>query len=391
MGPICCPCPLTISAYDPPNHRPDGTPRLIDRSIASGQWLRVGPPTSQAEMGYPVYEGSLEGRDFLNGIEVARRFFAEWGLPFLQERFPELVERTAAGLFRGSQVLGADDALSRDHGWGPMFLLLLTQADYAAQGQAVAQAMIEAAPQEWLGYRYCGGLNPNIEVASGDRYLERWLGFARPPAQWQQWLGGTASGVHEYELYLIRHGHVFSDPLGEFSARRAALAQYPRLARLQRMSNELFNVWHFRQYNFLDRLLVRQDPLAVQMAQGHFIEAALRLCLLLEGDYTPYWKWLAFAFRALPGSMTPYASWDAPLPATLRYGVTGSLILRAQTVAIPTYFRRARLLSGSFASHAAMGRGQYISAVVIDMLGDAAWMELVGYRGGGGARAGIRW
>jgi Domain of unknown function (DUF4037) len=63
------------------------------------------------------------------------------------------------------------------------------------------------------------------------------------------------------------------------------------------MSDELFNVRHFGQYNFLDRLLVRQDPLAVQMAQGHFIEAALRLCLLLEGDYTPYWKWLAFAFR----------------------------------------------------------------------------------------------
>jgi hypothetical protein len=131
-------------------------------------------------MSYPVYEGALEGKDFLNGIEVARRFFAEWGLPFLQEHFPELVERTAAGLFRGSQILGADDALSRDHGWGPMFLLLLTQEDYAARGQAVAQAMIEAAPQEWLGHRYCGGLNPNIEVASGDRYLEHWLGFARP-------------------------------------------------------------------------------------------------------------------------------------------------------------------------------------------------------------------
>jgi Domain of unknown function (DUF4037) len=237
----------------------------------------------------------------LNGIEVARRFFAEWGLPFLQEHFPELVDRTAAGLFRGSQVLGADDELSRDHGWGPMFLLLLTEEDYAAQGQAVAQAM-EAAPQEWLGYRYCGGLTTNIEVSSVDRYLEHWLGFARPPAQWQQWLGGTPSGVREYELYLIRHGHVFSDPLGEFSARRAALAQYPRLASLQRVSDELFNVWHFGQYNFLSRLLIRQDPLALQMAQGHFIEAVLRLCLLLEGDYTPYWKWLAFAFRKCPSA-----------------------------------------------------------------------------------------
>jgi Domain of unknown function (DUF4037) len=87
------------------------------------------------------------------------------------------------------------------------------------------------------------------------------------------------------------------------------LAQYPRLARLQRVSDELFKVWHFGQYNFLDRLLIRQDPLALQMAQGHFIEAAMRLCLLLEGDYTPYWKWLAFAFSKCPSA----ARLDHPL------------------------------------------------------------------------------
>jgi hypothetical protein len=38
------------------------------------------------------------------------------------------------------------------------------------------------------------------------------------------------------------------------------------------------------------------------MAQGHFIEASMRLCLLLERDYTPYWKWLAFAFNKCPGA-----------------------------------------------------------------------------------------
>jgi len=121
----------------------------------------------------------------LNGVEIARRFFAEWGLPFLHAQFPDLVGRVAAGLFRGSQVLGADDELSRDHGWGPMFLLLLTEEDYAARGEAVAQALGKAAPQEWLGYSY-RGLVPNVEVSSLDRYLEHWLGFAHPPAQWQQ-------------------------------------------------------------------------------------------------------------------------------------------------------------------------------------------------------------
>ena len=69
----------------------------------------------------------------------------------------------------------------------------------------MAQALITAAPQEWLGYPY-RGLTPNIEVSSVDRYMEHWLGFAHPPAQWQQWLGGTPRGVREYELYLIRHG-----------------------------------------------------------------------------------------------------------------------------------------------------------------------------------------
>ena len=28
----------------------------------------------------------------------------------------------------------------------------------------------------------------------------------------------------------------------------------------------------------------------------------MRLCLLLEGDYTPYWKWLAFAFCQCHGA-----------------------------------------------------------------------------------------
>jgi hypothetical protein len=33
------------------------------------------------------------------------------------------------------------------------------------------------------------------------------------------------------------------------------------------------------------------------MAVGHFVEAVMRLGLLLEQDYTPYWKWLAHEFR----------------------------------------------------------------------------------------------
>jgi hypothetical protein len=36
--------------------------------------------------------------------------------------------------------------------------------------------MVATAPQEWVGYRYCGGLTANIEVSTVDRYLEHWVG-----------------------------------------------------------------------------------------------------------------------------------------------------------------------------------------------------------------------
>jgi hypothetical protein len=170
----------------------------------------------------------------VQGLEVARRFYLEWGQPFLRQRFPALADRMAAGVFRGSQVLDADDEWSRDHGWGPMFVLLLPEADYAAHGGEVERTLAAEAPREWLGYRMTFPAN-NIEVSSVDRYWTYWLGFAAPPAEWQAWLGGTPhSGAREHELYLLRHGQVFADPLGELAARRFAFAQYPQLAWLHR-------------------------------------------------------------------------------------------------------------------------------------------------------------
>jgi hypothetical protein len=45
----------------------------------------------------------------MQGLELSHRFFNEWGLPFLQKRFPELSKRVAAGKIGGSDCLGADD------------------------------------------------------------------------------------------------------------------------------------------------------------------------------------------------------------------------------------------------------------------------------------------
>ena len=58
--------------------------------------------------------GSLE-ESGLKGLEIAHRFFDDWGLPYLRAVFPEISERVACFLCGSSQSLGNDDDLSRDH------------------------------------------------------------------------------------------------------------------------------------------------------------------------------------------------------------------------------------------------------------------------------------
>jgi len=227
------------------------------------------------------------------GLEIAQTFFREWGLTYLQQNFPHLEKRVMAGLFHGSQIYGADDDLSQDHGWGPMFTLFLSEEDYTVYGEELARRVRADAPREWQGFRFHYP-DENIDVTSLERFFKGEIGYADLNA-WQTMKDQTYNC--DFALYRIRHGHVLYDPAGEFARWRAALHTYPRRIWLARIEQELFHVWHYGQYNFLDRLAQRRDPVAIQVAMGHFTEAVMRLCLLLEHDYGPYWKWLAFEFR----------------------------------------------------------------------------------------------
>ena len=233
----------------------------------------------------------------LTGLEMARTYFEEWGYPFLQKNFSSISDRVAAGIWRGSQIFEADDALSRDHGWGATFTLVLTEMDFRSTAEPLKQALQKNAPTAWKGIPTHS--DAEIIVTSVDRFFKYLVGFSTPPDDASQWLEGFQFrfGTRETELYLIRHGHLFHDPLGEFTARQALFMHYPPDVRLRRINQELLSVWHFGQYNFIDRLSKRNDLVANAIALGHFTEAVMRLCMLLDDDYAPYWKWLAFEFR----------------------------------------------------------------------------------------------
>ncbi len=227
----------------------------------------------------------------MQGLDVAQRYFNEWGLPYFRAAFPQLAERVAAFVLGGSQSLGNDDALSRDHG----FTLVLTGEDMRRFGKRLRTALDRDAPREWLGQRWRSPAR-NIEVYSVDGWFRQMIGCTQPPQTRQGWHRRTS----EDYLYMLRHATIFHDPLGAFTARRQAFWFYPRAVWLQRLEQETFRAWHYGQYNFLDRLTSRRDPVATAVCLGHFMEATMRLCLLLAGDYTPYWKWLPAEFRKLP-------------------------------------------------------------------------------------------
>lgn len=242
--------------------------------------------------------------DDIKGLTIAKDFFLQWGKPLLEQEFPALTGRIAAGRFSGSDVLGADDAISRDHNWGPQFSLFLSEEDFHQVGAQLAECMNHAAPTQWHGFRVDGAGDQNVLVECIPDWIREAIGFSAMPQTDQAWgiivrkreVGGAIE-ARESALYYLKHGALWLNNNAEFAQWRSALAYYPEQVWYARLAEECFRLWQHGEYNFVQRVAKRGDPLATQLCLGKFAEGVMRLALLLQKDYTPYWKWLSYAFR----------------------------------------------------------------------------------------------
>ena len=71
---------------------------------------------------------SNDGPQFVPGLELSRLFYQEEVAPILSKHFAH-IKYSAALLGPGSEVLGYDTEISRDHHWGPRALIFLTESD----------------------------------------------------------------------------------------------------------------------------------------------------------------------------------------------------------------------------------------------------------------------
>lgn len=231
----------------------------------------------------------------MKGIELSRLFSSEWLLPFIDREFPDLRSHIAIGRFMGSDALGADDHLSQDHNWGPTVEIYVDD-EYAISDDELAARINSAAPSEFLGTRRRGGHDTAVTLKRTHAYIKQV--FGRIPKEPREWLCCAAQFEDiESMLYFLRHGSLFHDGSGQLTTLRARYHSYPDDIHRLRLATCCYDIAHYGEYNFVWRLVERNDVIAMQIALGHFSKAVMRLHFYLDRDFAPYWKWLPHEFR----------------------------------------------------------------------------------------------
>ncbi len=235
----------------------------------------------------------------MNGLELSRGFYEEFGRPMLEAQFAQLLPRLAAGLFgSGSECFGYDDEVSRDHDFEPGFCIFLPGEDEVDRRTAfLLERAYAKLPKEYRGYRRptllpVGGARRGV-LRTGE-FFRALTGCADGLLTTAQWLT-----VPEEALAEATNGEIYFDNWGEVQSIRAALAYFPEDIRLKRLAGQLLLMGQAGQYNYA-RCLRRGETAAAQLAVGEFVKSALSAAFLLNRRYHPYYKWSFRALRALP-------------------------------------------------------------------------------------------
>ena len=235
----------------------------------------------------------------MKGLELARAYYEEIGLPMLRAQFGDVLDRIAVGLVgHGSECFGYDDDRSADHDYGPGFCLWLTEADDREFGFRLFRAY-EKLPREFRGYRTEKksrfGSDARGVHTIGDFYAF-YTGTGDVPGDNDAWLS-----IPDAYLAEATNGELFTDPLGEFTRiREGLLHSRPEDVRRKKLASCLFYMAQTGQYNYA-RCLAHGEPVAATLALSKFAENTAMAAFLLEHRYAPYYKWLFRALGELPG------------------------------------------------------------------------------------------
>ena len=237
----------------------------------------------------------------MNGLEIAKGYYEEFGKPMLESEFADILPLLAAGFVgSGSEHYGYDDEISKDHDFEPGFCIFLPGEDIVDRRRAFQMERAYAKlPKEYAGIKRqpispVGG-NRNGVIRTEDFYMKS-IGSANGELTAMQWLR-----LPDYALAEAVNGEVFFDNYGEFSRIREELICMPEDIKLKRLAGNLLIMAQAGQYNFI-RCLKHGEPEAAQLACVEFVNSAMKVNFLLQDRYMPYYKWSFRALRELVGT-----------------------------------------------------------------------------------------
>jgi hypothetical protein len=234
----------------------------------------------------------------MRGAELSAAFDREAVQPLLARHLPGL-RHVSARLGSGSDVVGFDDELSRDHDWGCRLTVLVDEADRDVIGEL--DALLERdLPQTFRGrpVRFPVTWNPRpvhqVEIATVPEFVRGRLGvWPAGPMPALDWLCITGNGVLE-----AVGGPVFTDSTASFAKIKSMLLWYPAEVELFVLASEWQRLCQY--LPMVGRTGQTGQELQSRLLSGRLATGLMRLAFLLQRQWMPYPKWAQRGFERLP-------------------------------------------------------------------------------------------
>jgi hypothetical protein len=248
--------------------------------------------------------------DFIPGLRLGRLFYLEAVKPILNANFPHL-HFSAALIGSGSEILGFDTEMSTDHHWGPRVMLFLREDVYNHSLKAIDEALRHELPVRFHSYSTNftlpnsadnnvqllqdvdnGPINHRVEIFTIRGFFLDYLNFdiaeSIEPADWLTF--------PEQKLLTITAGEVYHDGIGLQPA-RDRFNYYPRDVWLYLLASGWNRIG--QEEHLMGRAGMVDDEIGSAIIGARLVRDAMRLCFLMEKQYTPYAKWFGKAFQRL--------------------------------------------------------------------------------------------
>lgn len=237
--------------------------------------------------------------NFIPGIKLSTLFYSEIIKPILDLNFPD-IQYSAALIGAGSEVLGFDTEMSRDHDWGPRAKLFFNEDDFVDKAKAVETLIKANLPNQFRNYPVQWTIdgpsgNTCVEFLTIRSFFLDYLNFdIRDEIKTTDWLT-----FPEQKLRAVISGAIYWDDLG-LQASRDRLHYYPNEIWLYLLAAQWQRIG--QEEHLMGRAGIAGDEIGSALIAARLVRDLMRLCFLMEKQYAPYAKWFGTAFAQLAGA-----------------------------------------------------------------------------------------